>query len=250
VNVFSVGKPVDVSQEQADKQIQSHQLRAEKTLILHAPSNRLAKGTDLIEAVIGQLQSEGCPIEYMSLGRVSNAEVLRAISLCDLVIDQVYSDVPTPTMTLEACLMGKPVIVGGFNLDHFSDYFGGDLMKAIRLCRPEELRENVMNLVGRPEMLVEMSTRAKAFADEFCDPSRVAKNYLRLIAGDVPENWFFDPASVDYPWGVGQSQAETLENIKGMISMSGRSVLGLELRPRIWTAYCQAAEASGGRLER
>lgn len=249
VNVFSLGKPVEVSSEFETKKLGPDRFRSNKVRVLHAPSNRKAKGSDVIEAIIRELQKDGYPIEYLSLSGVSNAETLRAISSCDFVIDQAYSDIPTPTLTLEACLLGKPAIVGGIHLDHFADYFGGDLIRAIRICKPEELKDAVKALVASAKTRAQMGARARIFAAEFCDPSRVAKNYLRLIGGDIPESWVFDPYSVDYPWGVGQPREDTLENIRMMISISGRQVLGLGARPNIWSGYSQAASTLGVRFE-
>jgi glycosyltransferase involved in cell wall biosynthesis len=57
--------------------------------VIHAPSAPHVKGTDLIERAIATLQSEGIPIEFVTLRNVPNSEVPGILSEADVLVDEL-----------------------------------------------------------------------------------------------------------------------------------------------------------------
>jgi len=77
--------------------------------ILHAPSHRAAKGTDLIVKTIEGLQSKGLKIELTLLENISHDLIGNAIDDCDLLIDQLYAGW-YGGIAVEAMCRAKPVM--------------------------------------------------------------------------------------------------------------------------------------------
>lgn len=80
-----------------------------KPLVVHAPSNRSAKGTQQIIDAIARLKSEGIQCELKLVENTSNTEAMSIYKKADLIVDQLlagwYGGFAVETMAL-----GKPVI--------------------------------------------------------------------------------------------------------------------------------------------
>jgi hypothetical protein len=63
--------------------------------VIHAPTNPLIKGTQVIRATIKKLQVEGYFIDYIELFETSNSFVIKAMSNAHIGINQLYSFVPS-----------------------------------------------------------------------------------------------------------------------------------------------------------
>jgi len=58
-------------------------------LIIHAPSNPLLKGTDIIEKTIKQLQKDGVKFIYKRFSGISHNKIVEFLSKADILIDQI-----------------------------------------------------------------------------------------------------------------------------------------------------------------
>lgn len=78
--------------------------------VVHTPSLRATKGTDVIERIINKLIEEGLDIDFRIVENATHDEALKAIAQADIFIDQInigwYG-----VATIEAASMGKPVVV-------------------------------------------------------------------------------------------------------------------------------------------
>ena len=77
--------------------------------VLHAPSNRRVKGSDLIDASIAAAGTS-VAIEPVTIAGAPHAEVLTAVAGADVVVDQLNSETPG-VLAAEAMALGKPVLV-------------------------------------------------------------------------------------------------------------------------------------------
>ena len=59
--------------------------------IVHAPSDRLVKGTRYVLEAVNQLQAEGIPVELSLIENMSHSEARRAYERADLLIDQLLA---------------------------------------------------------------------------------------------------------------------------------------------------------------
>ena len=62
----------------------------EVPLVVHAPSERNIKGTDLLVAALDRLRAEGVRFDFRLLHGVANDVVLRSLGEADVVIDQLH----------------------------------------------------------------------------------------------------------------------------------------------------------------
>ncbi|MFY9107279.1 glycosyltransferase [Aliarcobacter cryaerophilus] len=65
-----------------------------KIKILHAPSNAIYKGTQLVRAAIKKLEVEGYNFEYVELQNMPNEVVLEHLKSSHIVLNSFYSYVP------------------------------------------------------------------------------------------------------------------------------------------------------------
>lgn len=75
---------VDAARYRSDEPV----LERERPVVLHAPSNQLLKGTQVIEPVLSALHDEGL-IEYRRLVDLDHAQTAGAIRSADIVVDQL-----------------------------------------------------------------------------------------------------------------------------------------------------------------
>lgn len=78
-------------------------------VVVHAPSNRTAKGTQQIIDAISRLRAEGTACELVLVENTSNAEAMGIYQRADLIVDQLLAGW-YGGFALEAMALGKPVV--------------------------------------------------------------------------------------------------------------------------------------------
>lgn len=171
--------------------------------ILHSPSNPEAKGTPIVKQVIDELKLEGYEFQYIEMINRTNQEVIYAISTCDFVIDQLYSDTPMATFATEAALYGKPAIVGGYEIDKVNALLPTESRPPSYLIHPskEELKKAVIKLIENKEFRKNLGKKAQEFVHQNWNAAEVAKRYLRILNNDIPDEWYIDPYKMDFVHG-------------------------------------------------
>lgn len=109
-NIHHVFFPFDIESVPAEYKKPHETIR-----IGHAPTNREAKGTDTILAVLGRLQAS-FPLEIILIEGLSHKEAMQRKGECDIFVDQL-GDLGYGVNSLEALAMGIPVatsLVRGF----------------------------------------------------------------------------------------------------------------------------------------
>ena len=81
----------------------------EHPVIVHAPTRRTTKGTDVILAALDALRAEGLGFELRLLEGVPHAEVRAAIADADLLVDNVVAG-SYGIVSLEAMASGKVAV--------------------------------------------------------------------------------------------------------------------------------------------
>lgn len=80
-----------------------------KPVIVHAPSNRTAKGTQEIINAVSKLQAEGVKCELVLVEQTANADAMEIYRRADLIIDQLLAGW-YGGFAVEAMALGKPVV--------------------------------------------------------------------------------------------------------------------------------------------
>ncbi len=201
--------------------------------ILHSPSDPEAKGSDTIRSAVRALQEKGYSIEYVEVTNKPHAVVLEELRRCDFVIDQIYSDTPMAMFATEAAAFGKPAVVGGYYADQIRGATPGSLIPPSLYCHPDRIADAVESLVRDDALRTELGRQARQYVQERWKPLRVAERYLRLIDGDIPEEWYTDPYAITYLQGAGMPEERVAALVRAVVATGGVRALCLSDKPEL-----------------
>lgn len=155
------------------------ELRLERTgdivKIGHAPTNRLAKGSDLIIATIGELASE-YPVELVLIENLPYAESIKRKAVCHIFVDQLGA-LGYGLNSLEALAMGIPTC--------------SCLTKKFQECHPDHpfcavdelnLKATLAELINQPQSRREIGAKGRAWVKAHHDSKSVARK-IHVLAG-------------------------------------------------------------------
>ena len=153
--------------------------------IVHAPTQRAAKGTPVILAALEALaREEGDRLRVTIVEGRTQAEAQEIYRTADLVIDQVlvgwYGAV-----AVEAMYAGIPVAcyVNDDHLRHVPEAMARDL--PLLRVTPATLLDELRRFVRNRDIAVDLSVRGRAFAECWHDPHRLARITEAAYRGDA-----------------------------------------------------------------
>lgn len=152
---------------------------AGKLRIGHAPTNRLAKGSDRIIAELKRLQTYH-NIEIVLIENLPYEEAVQLKATCDLFVDQI-GDLGYGINSLEAFAMGIPVassLARDFSL-HYPDH-------PFIEVSAQTLASQLKPLLGNPELRKKLGEKGRRWVKKYHDPVKVVKKIHKLagIADD------------------------------------------------------------------
>lgn len=162
--------------------------------ILHAPTNRLVKGTDAVLAARDALAHRD-DVRWSLVEGVPNEQALALYRDADLVIDQLrvgwYG-----AFAVEMMAMGKPVIA--YVRDDDLRFIPPAMARALPLviATPDTLRPVLESLLGDRARLAELGRRGRAYVEAWHDPMRIAAGLQRIYADADAEFWPEDRETV------------------------------------------------------
>lgn len=209
--------------------------------IIHCPSDLGVKGTDRIRQAIVNLQTKGYQIEFVEITGKPNQVVLEEILKSDFVIDQLYSDTPMASLAAEAAFLGKPAIVGSYAPVMIKQSLGVQATPPSLFCHPDYIEKAIEVLVRDKEFRMELGKRAKQYVEENWVARKVAERYLQIIAGEVPQNWIFDPRMSRHVHGCGLSEEKAKEMVRNIVERGGREALQLSDKPELEAMFVEFA---------
>jgi len=238
VNWFAVGIPREVSPA-------TRASRSGPVLrLLHSPSHAVLKGTASIRAMVERLNARGLAVELIIIEGRPNTEVLQAMRDCDLVVDQLYSDTPMAGFATEGASHGRPVLVGGYRATAMKRDLAGLPMPPTCFVSPEDFEAALERLVRDSAARESLGAAARAFVAGQWSHAAVAQRLLRVLRGDVPAAWWYDPAKVDHLHGCGLSETVAREHVRELIDCCGTSALQLDDKPTLREAFVKFARDS------
>jgi hypothetical protein len=205
--------------------------------VLHAPSDSGAKGSLLIAKAVKELQAEGVPLEFVQISGVPNATVIEEISLCDFVVDQVYSDTPMAALATEAALFGKPSVLAGYAALGVSRFISPEDCPPTLFVEPSLLRDAIRKMATDHDFRLRMGNDAKDFVTNRWSLAEIGNRYKQLFSGAIPDTWWFNPENVEYVHGYGLSEKKLSEIIEGIVTAHGEDGLCLNDKPVLKQKY-------------
>ncbi len=157
-----------------------------KLTILHAPTNRLIKGTQHVLDIAEKIGNDN--IEWMFVENVPHEEAIRRYRQADLVIDQLrlgwYG-----AFAVEMMAMSKPVIcyIAEEDLRFIPQRMAEEL--PIIDATPDTLQDVLQNLINAPARLTEIGVRSREFVENWHDPDRIARRFLEMYRDPTIPFW-------------------------------------------------------------
>jgi|WetSurMetagenome_2_1015567.scaffolds.fasta_scaffold23190_3 hypothetical protein len=199
IDWYWVGIPLEIDQDAGKERFVVS--KGDTIRILHSPSNRTVKGSDLISDIISRLKEKGYPIEFTEITNKPHDEVIRELERTHLVIDQLYSDTPMATFSAEASMHAVPVVVGGYLAE---DIIKNDISKVPTIfCTPDRVEEVVESLLNAPEKLSSFGKMAEGYVKDRCDRKNVAGRYIVILSENKDDVRYRDPYEDRYIKGSG-----------------------------------------------
>lgn len=240
---FYIGTPNEVGKKH---KLPVQKLEKEtKVCIVHAPSAPEAKGTREIRQVINNLKNKGYQIELIELIGMPNEVVLEKLAQCDFAVDQLYCDCYMPGFATEAAWFGKPAVIGSYAKYLWDNVLPEDKTPPTCFCHPDEFEAVVEKLITDEKYRLDQGRRAREFVESQGSAKRVAEGYLRLIKGNIPEHWMYDPQDIRYVHGLGLSEKYLKTIIRNVIEQGGIEALQLSDKPELEQLF-KAFAYSGG----
>lgn len=196
--------------------------------ILHSPSDPEAKGTAIIHQVIERLKQKGYQIDFIEIIGQPNEVVLYELSRCDFIVDQLYSDTPMAGFATEAAFFGKPAVVGGYYSKMIRDDIPVNAIPPSLFCHPDEIESGIEKMIVDVDYRTKLGIEAHKFVIENWSAKKVAEKYLRIINGDIPSEWLYDPNRIKYVHGAGLPEQRVKEIIREMVRIGTKDALQLQ----------------------
>lgn len=154
-----------------------------KISIVHAPTNKAAKGSAYVIDAVNKL-AEKYPVELVLVENVSHQEALRMYAQGDLIVDQVLAGW-YGGFAVEVMKMGKPVAVyiREEDLPRVPPMMARDLLDAVINVNPDTIAEVLETYLQNRSMLQEKSEACYEYALKWHDPLYVAGLTKQIYEG-------------------------------------------------------------------
>lgn len=149
--------PFDVTNYQV-RQRENRKLR-----IVHSPSNRATKGTELILPVIDRVKKVR-GIEFVLVEKTPHDEVLRIKQTCDIAIEQVgnYGGTGYGRNSLETLALGIPTIT-----EMTADYVAWLPENPFILATRETLYDRLLEVIDSPQLRQQKASKGRKWVEKY-----------------------------------------------------------------------------------
>ncbi|SEE43528.1 glycosyltransferase family 1 protein [Pseudomonas anguilliseptica] len=144
--------------------------------IVHAPSNRKVKGSDLILSALDRLRAKGFEFELLLVEGMSNAEARKVYESADVLVDQLFAGW-YGGLAVELMALGKPVLV--YIRDEDLGFIPPEMKADLPFLQitPVTVEDALRDLLLMPrESLVALGKRSRAFVERWHDPLNIARD--------------------------------------------------------------------------
>ena len=148
-------------------------------LIVHAPSDREAKGTKYVDAAVNMLIKDGFNIKFKLLENLPNSEVREWLNASDIVIDQLLTGWHG-ALSVESMALAKPVLcyINDEWLNHPSCKYAKDIPLVNTTL--DNIYDNLKLLIENPDLRKEIGQKSRKYVEEVHDSKMAAKQLLEL----------------------------------------------------------------------
>lgn len=190
-------------------------------VVVHAPSSRGRKGTDLILAAVEQARNAGLKFDFRIIEGVSNAEMRQALRDADILVDNLLLGDYEVT-GLEAMALGRTVVTRV--LPAVAETIGREI--PILTADADTFPAVLERAVTDSELRIRLGAEGRRFVEEVHDSPVVARGLVEVYerTGHVGPVGFPDWASLGETRRVERLEAQVTELTAGLRA-SGKEVI-------------------------
>ncbi len=145
-----------------------------KPNVVHAPTNRVVKGTKYILSAIERLKDDGYDFNLILVENKSHEEALDIYRSADIIVDQLLIGT-YGFFAVECMAMGKPVLC--FIRDEIKEH---KPEIPILSTNPDNVYDNIKLLLDNPMMREELGDKGRKYVEGHHDSKKIAKQMIEL----------------------------------------------------------------------
>ena len=153
------------------------ELSKSRVVILHAPINREAKGTEYILKTVKDLEKNGVPIYFNLVENIKHGQIKKFFDSADICIDQLLSGW-YGMFSVEAMALNKPVICY-LNEDLFSFIPWGKDIPIVN-ANINNLYDKLKWLIENPKERQQIGKRGRDFVEKWHNPKIITERITEL----------------------------------------------------------------------
>ena len=154
-----------------------HQVKREfkkdEIVIMHAPSNRVIKGTKYLEQAVQDLKDKGYPVRLVLIENMEYKEALNNFLAADIVVDQLLIGA-YGSFSVEMMALGKPVVC--YIRKDLMNYYPSDL--PIISADPNNLSNIIEGLIHNKNIWVDLGKKGIQYVEKFHNKNEIAKRTI------------------------------------------------------------------------
>lgn len=156
-----------------------------RPLIVHAPSRRDVKGTDVVVKIVERLKSEGVEFDFKLVEGLPNNEARKIYEQADLLIDQLFAGW-YGGLAAELMALGKPVI--SYIRESDLGFIPKKMYQELPVINttPDTLYHVLKQCLNDRTKLIETGLRSRAYMENWHDPRVIAaqlkKDYAEILS--------------------------------------------------------------------
>ena len=202
--------------------------------VIHSPSDRRAKGSDIISELVTRTISRQYSLEYTELHRVSNSEVISKLIESDVAIDQLYSDTRLAGFGTEAASLGVAVLAGSYGVTELAECVQEAFLPPALVVHPREIEETFRRLLDDQVFRDQIANDCETFVNTNWSAKNVSERFLDVVNGAFPQDWYFDPLKVSYVHGACLEESELISIWNSGTARFGQEFLNIPHRPDLY----------------
>ncbi len=152
--------------------------------VIHAPSQPIKKGTDIIEKTLNRLKDEGLEFDFISTREMSHLDLLGMLSEADILVDEIVLHGPGG-LSFEAMMRGCAVATRFYKGSH------GSFNPPVLNIDAKNIYDQLKFLILNDEFRIKLAQDGREYALKNNTPIKIVSDIIRNI--DSPEEPHYYP---------------------------------------------------------
>lgn len=157
------------------KLLPSFEQRNKRPIVVHAPSNKIGKGSNIIIEAVERLKKEGFDFEFKLISGVKHSVAMKEYHNADIIIDQIYTP-GAGKLSSEAMAMGK-VVLSRMAYDRYDQGFPISDCPIVDIA-PHTIYDQLKRIILDYELRKDLSVKSRIYAEKYLDVRHFVKSII------------------------------------------------------------------------